>query len=48
MEGIAAEKWSVKVRLHRARALLRQSLYACAGMEREEAFNFMPCGLIKW
>ena len=31
---------NVKVRLHRARALLRKSLYARAGMEREEAFNF--------
>jgi RNA polymerase sigma-70 factor (ECF subfamily) len=31
---------SVKVRLHRARALLRKSLYARAGMERKEVFNF--------
>jgi len=31
---------NVKVRLHRARALLRKSLYAQAGMERGEAFNF--------
>jgi RNA polymerase sigma-70 factor (ECF subfamily) len=31
---------NVKVRLHRARALLRKSLYASAGMERREAFNF--------
>lgn len=31
---------NVKVRLHRARALLRKSLYALAGMERKEAFNF--------
>ena len=31
---------NVKVRLHRARALLRRSLYARAGMERKEAFNF--------
>jgi RNA polymerase sigma-70 factor (ECF subfamily) len=31
---------NVKVRLHRARALLRKSLYARAGMERKEAFNF--------
>jgi RNA polymerase sigma-70 factor (ECF subfamily) len=31
---------NVKVRLHRARALLRKSLYASAGMERKEAFNF--------
>jgi RNA polymerase sigma-70 factor (ECF subfamily) len=31
---------NVKVRLHRARALLRKSLYARAGMERKEAFTF--------
>ena len=31
---------NVKVRLHRARALIRKSLYARAGMERKEAFNF--------
>jgi len=31
---------NVKVRLHRARALLRKSLYAGAGMERKEAFDF--------
>jgi RNA polymerase sigma-70 factor, ECF subfamily len=31
---------NVKVRLHRARALLRKSLYARAGMEAKEAFNF--------
>ncbi|HEY6303950.1 MAG TPA: sigma-70 family RNA polymerase sigma factor [Terriglobales bacterium] len=31
---------NVKVRLHRARALLRKSLYARAGTERKEAFNF--------
>src|SRR5438270_11159065 len=31
---------NVKVRLHRARALLRKSLYALAGLERKEAFNF--------
>jgi RNA polymerase sigma-70 factor (ECF subfamily) len=31
---------NVKVRLHRARALLRNSLFARAGMERKEAFNF--------
>jgi RNA polymerase sigma-70 factor (ECF subfamily) len=30
---------NVKVRLHRARALLRKSLYARAGMERKEVFN---------
>jgi RNA polymerase sigma-70 factor, ECF subfamily len=31
---------NVKVRLHRARALLREGLYARAGIERKEAFNF--------
>ena len=31
---------NVKVRLHRARALLRKTLYDRAGMERKEAFNF--------
>jgi RNA polymerase sigma-70 factor, ECF subfamily len=31
---------NVKVRLYRARALLRKSLYARAGMERKEAFDF--------
>lgn len=31
---------NVKVRLHRARALLRKSLYARAGMEQKEAFSF--------
>jgi RNA polymerase sigma-70 factor (ECF subfamily) len=31
---------NVKVRLYRARALLRKSLYARAGMQRAEAFNF--------
>ena len=31
---------NVKVRLHRARALLRKSLYARAGMQKKEAFNF--------
>ena len=31
---------NVKVRLHRARALLRKNLYTRAGMERKEAFNF--------
>jgi RNA polymerase sigma-70 factor, ECF subfamily len=36
--GITEE--NVKVRLHRARALLRKSLYARAGMERTKAFNF--------
>ena len=31
---------NVKVRLHRARALLAKTLYERAGMERKEAFNF--------
>jgi RNA polymerase sigma-70 factor (ECF subfamily) len=31
---------NVKVRLHRARALLRKTLYARAGTERKEVFNF--------
>jgi RNA polymerase sigma-70 factor, ECF subfamily len=31
---------NVKVRLHRARALLRKNLYARAGMEGKDAFNF--------
>jgi RNA polymerase sigma-70 factor (ECF subfamily) len=31
---------NVKVRLHRARALLRKSLYSRAGMERKEVFTF--------
>ena len=31
---------NVKVRLHRARALLRKGLYARAGIERKEVFNF--------
>jgi RNA polymerase sigma-70 factor (ECF subfamily) len=31
---------NVKIRLHRARVLLRKSLYARAGIERKEAFNF--------
>jgi len=31
---------NVKIRLHRARALLRRSLYAHAGRERKQAFSF--------
>lgn len=31
---------NVKVRLHRARILLRKSLYVRAGMEKREAFDF--------
>jgi RNA polymerase sigma-70 factor (ECF subfamily) len=37
---LAITEDNVKVRLHRARALLRKSLYARAGMEGKEAFNF--------
>ena len=39
---------NVKVRLHRARALLREGLYARAGIERKEAFNFhaVRCDLV--
>ena len=39
-EALEITEDNVKVRLHRARALLRKSLYARAGMERKEAFNF--------
>jgi RNA polymerase sigma-70 factor, ECF subfamily len=35
---------NVKVRLHRARALLRKSLFAVAGTESREAFNFNAVG----
>jgi RNA polymerase sigma-70 factor, ECF subfamily len=37
---LAISEENVKVRLHRARALLRKSLYARAGMENKEAFSF--------
>jgi RNA polymerase sigma-70 factor, ECF subfamily len=39
---------NVKVRLHRARALLRKSLFAVAGTESREAFNFnaVRCGRV--
>ena len=39
-EVLEISEENVKVRLYRARALLRKSLYARAGMERKEAFNF--------
>jgi len=39
-EALEITEENVKVRLHRARALLRKSLYARAGMERKEVFNF--------
>ena len=38
---------NVKVRLHRARALLRKSLYARAGMEGKKHSIFMQCGVIE-
>jgi len=37
---LAITEENVKTRLHRARALLRKSLYVRAGMERREAFSF--------
>ena len=39
---------NVKVRLHRARALLREGLYARAGIEKKEVFNFhaVRCDLV--
>jgi RNA polymerase sigma-70 factor, ECF subfamily len=37
---LAISEENVKVLLHRARALLRKSLYARAGMERKETFIF--------
>ena len=39
-EVLEISEENVKVRLHRARGLLRKSLYARAGMERKEAFDF--------
>jgi RNA polymerase sigma-70 factor (ECF subfamily) len=39
-EVLEISEQNVKVRLHRARALLRKSLYMRAGMERKEAFDF--------
>jgi RNA polymerase sigma-70 factor, ECF subfamily len=39
-EALEITEDNVKVRLHRARVLLRKSLYARAGMERKDAFNF--------
>lgn len=39
-EVLDISEGNAKVRLHRARALLRKSLYTRAGMERKEAFNF--------
>src|SRR5438874_6038885 len=39
-EVLEISEENVKVRLHRARAMLRKSLYARAGMERTEAFDF--------
>lgn len=39
-EVLAIGEENVKVRLHRARALLRKNLYTRAGMEKKEAFTF--------
>lgn len=39
-EVLEISEENVKVRLHRARALLRKNLFARAGMERKEAFTF--------
>lgn len=38
-DSLEISEENVKVRLHRARALLRKTLYDRAGMERKEAFN---------
>ena len=38
---------NVKVRLHRARALLRKSLYARAEWKEKKHSIFMPCGVIE-
>ena len=40
-ECLGLSEENVKVRLHRARALLRRDLYAKAGSSRESAFSFM-------
>jgi len=39
-DALEISEENVKVRLHRARALLRKSLFAIAGMGRKVAFNF--------
>ena len=39
-EALEITEENVKIRLHRARVLLRKRLYARAGIERKEAFNF--------
>jgi RNA polymerase sigma-70 factor (ECF subfamily) len=39
-EALEITEENVKIRLHRARVLLRKNLYARAGIERKEAFNF--------
>lgn len=39
-EALEISEENVKVRLHRARALLRKNLYARAGMEKRETFTF--------
>jgi RNA polymerase sigma-70 factor (ECF subfamily) len=40
-EALELTEENVKVRLHRARALLRRELYARAGSTRASAFPFM-------
>ena len=40
-ESLEISEENVKVRLHRARALLRRELYARAGARRADAFAFM-------
>ena len=39
-EALEITEENLKIRLHRARALLRKSLYARAGIERKEVFQF--------
>ena len=39
-EALEITEENLKIRLHRARVLLRKSLYARAGIERKEAFTF--------
>jgi RNA polymerase sigma-70 factor (ECF subfamily) len=40
-EALELSEENVKVRLHRARALLRRELFARAGAQRRNAFPFM-------
>jgi len=39
-EALDITEENLKIRLHRARALLRKTLYAHAGIERQQAFTF--------